>query len=168
MISETVTKEKSKNTLTRVLGLIGSLLIGLVAFIVTLICMDDEAETAYKVLTAIGVFVCATAFSTAVFYLVFAVLQKNRFYGIVAYFAAALGLVILLIVLAVKWYFVLLAAVFVFLIFWLVGIALYSNKVTLVADNEKPNFKTYEQRKAENEEEPEKEEPLPEIKSFKD
>lgn len=168
MTTETVTNEKSKNTLTRVIGLIGALFIGLVAFIITLLCMDDEAETAYKILTAIGVFVCAAAFSTAIFYLVFALLQKNRFYGIVAYFAAALGLIVLLIVLAVKWYFVLLAAVFVFLLFWLVGIALYSKKVTLVTDNEKPDFKTYEQRKAEKSEEPEKEEPLPEIKSFKD
>lgn len=168
MTTDSASKEKSKNTLTRVIGLIGALLIGVIAFVITLVCSDDT-ETGSKILLALGVFVCATAFANAICYLVFAILQKNRFYGIFSYFSAAIGLVFLLIVLAVEWYFVLLAAVLVFLLFWLVGIALYSNKLAIVADNEKPDFKTYEQRKAEKTEAAsDEEEVLPEIKSFKD
>lgn len=86
----------------------------------------------------------------------------------IAYFTAAIGLILLLILL-VAWYFVLFAAVIVFLLFWLVSTMLYSRKLTFVADNEKPDYKNYEQRKAEEAaRDPEKEEELPEIKSFKD
>ena len=127
-----------------------------------------DTEIGKRILVGIDAFFCGFFFSVAIFYLVFALVKKDRFSGIIAYFTAAIGLVLLLM-LFVEWYFVLLAAVFVFLLFWLISTALYSQKLTLVADNEKPDFKTYEQRKAEEAaKKPEKEEELPEIKSFKD
>lgn len=168
MSNDNIRNEKSMKTLTRIIGIIAALVVGLIAFIITFIA-NGEAKTATRVLTALGAFFCAFFFATAIFYLVFAFMQKNRFFGIISYFAASIGLVILLIVLSVKWYFVVLAAVFVFILFWLVSVALYSKKLTLVADNAKPDYKTYEQRKAEEAAKPaEPEEELPEIKSFKD
>lgn len=163
----TIEKTQGKNILVRVIGLIAGLVVGLVTFIVTYTNTQDK-ETAARILTAVDAFFCGFFFSLAIFYLVFAIIKKDRFSGVISYFTAAIGLVLLLILL-VKWYFVLLAAVFVFLLFWLVSTALYSQKLTVVADNEKPGFKTYEQRKEEEAfEEREKEEELPEIKSFKD
>lgn len=163
----TIEKTQAKNTLTRVIGLIIGLVVGLATFIITYLSTTDK-EIGKRILTGIDAFFCGFFFSVAIFYLVFAIIKKDRFSGVISYFTAAIGLVLLLILL-VKWYFVLLAAVFVFLLFWLVSTALYSQKLTVVADNEKPDFKTYEQRKAEEAaKEPEKEEELPEIKSFKD
>jgi len=167
MATENVQNAKSMKMLTRIIGLIAALVVGLITFIIVLFA--SKREGAALIFTAIGSFICGALFATALFYLVYAIWQKNRFSGIIAYFGAALGLVVLLILIEVKWYFVLLVAIFMFIIFWLVGIALYSKKLTLVADNEKPEFKTYEQRKAEEAAKPaEPEEELPEIKSFKD
>ena len=45
---------------------------------------------------------------------------------------------------------------------------LYRNKLVLVADNEKSDYKDYKTRQAEKEAEKECEEELPEIKAFKD
>ena len=162
-----VEKAKAMATRTRVMGLIIGLIAGVITFIVTFICTGDK-ETLPRVFTAIDTFFCGFCFSTAIFYLVFAIMKKDRFSGIIAYSTAAIGLILLLILL-VAWYFVLFAAVVVFLLFWLVSTMLYSQKVTFVADNEKPEYKNYEQRKAEEAARaPEPEEELPQIKSFKD
>lgn len=168
MATETsLEKTKAMATRTRVLGLIIGLVAGVITFIVTFVCTSDK-ETLPRVFTALDTFFCGFCFSTAIFYLIFAIAKKDRFSGVIAYFTVAIGLILLLILL-VAWYFVLFAAVVVFLLFWLVSTMLYSRKLTFVADNEKPDYKNYEQRKAEEAaREPEEEEELPQIKSFKD
>jgi len=163
---------KKISILTKVIGLIAALVVGIVTFIVTFVCASDK-ETGMRFLTALCALFVGGFFTIAIYFLVLAIMKRDRFSGVIAYAAAALGLVCLLMLL-VAWYFVLMAAVLAFLAFWMVSLALYSKKLTLVADNEKPGYKTYEQRKAEEaakaeeQAKTEEKEELPEIKSFKD
>lgn len=162
---------KKISVLTKVIGLIAALVVGIVTFIVTFVCASDK-ETGMRFLTALCALFVGGFFTIAIYFLVLALVKRDRFSGVIAYAGAALGLVCLLMLL-VAWYFVLMTAVLAFLAFWMVSLALYSKKLTLVADNEKPGYKTYEQRKAEEtakaeEAKTEEKEELPEIKSFKD
>ena len=67
----------------------------------------------------------------------------------------------------IKWWVALILAVITLPIPLLAILLLYSKKTVLVFDNEKSDYVDYKTRQSLNENAPEKEEELPEIKSFK-
>ena len=169
MSNDNVRNEKAKKLSERMIAIIASLSLGLLAVILSLIFIKNDSAFLY-ILVSLGVGACTFLYATVIAYLAFTFIHKNKSYALIAYIAASLATALLLIVLALAWYYILIVILFFLVLFWLLSITVYSKKLTLVFDNEKPDYKNYEQRKAEKqaEEANKKEEELPKIKSFKD
>lgn len=169
MSNDNLRNEKAKKLSERMIAFIASLSLGLLGAILAFIFIKNDSAILY-ILASLGVGACTFLYAMAIACLAFAFIHKNKSYSLIAYVAASLATVLLLIVLAIAWYYVLIVVMFLLVLFWLLSITVYSKKLTLVFDNEKPDYKNYEQRKAEKQAEQanEKEEELPEIKSFKD
>ncbi|MBE7089903.1 MAG: hypothetical protein E7362_03765 [Clostridiales bacterium] len=78
-------------------------------------------------------------------------------------------LYVLLYVLLPDWWIAVVVVVAVWAIYAILSVTLFGNKTEAIALNKSPEYKNYEQRKAEKEEAEanKEEEPLPELKSFK-
>ena len=103
--------------------------------------------------------------------LVLAFKKKSPWYMFLS--AGLIGLVALYVLLArvlSAWWIELVVTLAIFAIFAILSVTMFGNKTEDIALNKSPEYKNYEQRKAEKQaaEAEKEEEPLPEIKSFKD
>lgn len=169
MKKDQLREQKAKKLSARMIALISSIALALIATVLSLVLIKKD-DAFILVAASVGIGVCTFFYAVAAAYLTFCFIQKNKSYALIGYVCAVFATAFLLIVLSVQWYVVLIMILAAMVIFWLLSVTLFSEKLTLVTDNERPEYKNYEQRKAENEANNanEQEEELPEIKSFKD
>ena len=151
-----------------IISLIAALVVGLIALFVDYSISNIDSKP-LKILFSIGVGFTTTCFVIAISFIVISAIFKYSFGYLIATIVLLVGTLILFILCGMEpWIIVILMAglsLIAFLSFFLI----YRYKLVLVADNEKPDYKDYKTRLAEKEEnKPTEEQPLPEIKSFKD
>lgn len=101
-------------------------------------------------------------------YFFFAIFTKDLSGYVAGALSLTIGLVLLLaIVVKVKWYITLISAIVLFSVLAVLLFAIVTPKLTVYGKNEDPEYKNYKQRREEKAAEAQ-EEPLPEIKSFKE
>ena len=161
-----IQKQKNAKLTAMIATGILAIVLGIVAII---IAYSNSAyqEKPLKILFSLGVGITTNCFVCAVAFLIIALKFKYSIGYIFATVFALIALLVLFILVKMDaWIIVILMAglsLIAFLSFFLV----YRSKLVLVADNEKSGYKDYKTRQAEKKEE-EKQEELPEIKSFKD
>lgn len=157
-------KNKKQSVNLSLIGVIVAIVVGAAGAIITL-CSVKNAW-----LLALGVGFTSLFFAVGVYFAVFGAIKRSRGSIAVASCSLALAVVLLLMVLNVYWVAVIITAIALVAVASLGLFIIYSNKLTLVFDNEKEDFVDYKTRKKLKDEEESKkpEEELPEIKSFKD
>lgn len=169
MDNNSLQQSKANNLKIRLGSIIAALVLALIAFFVADATLKTDSE-GLRVLTAVCIGACTFFIATGIAFTVFTFLQKNNLFAVIAYASLALGILLLLSALQVKWYYILIVFIFFAVLFTLTSLTVYSRKLTFVADNEKPDYKTYAEKQKEKEEQTATQtaEELPEIKSFKD
>lgn len=141
-----------------------TILFGFVAFIV-LECMKNPP------FSPIGFGFTVFFMLFGVVYFFFSIFTKDLSGYVAGAIALTIGLVLLLaIIVEVKWYITVISAVVLFTILVVLLFAIVTPKLVVYGKNEDPEYKDYKQRREEAKAnaEPQEEEELPEIKSFKE
>ena len=171
-----VKKQKSNYILAVTIVLILAVIAGVTTTLVY--NGQTDGEGALHILRMIGAGIDAFFFTVAVGMALTGIILKKKFLFIVSMMSAYFGVIITLVLCSIVWWIVLITAIAVALIVLFSSMGVYRNNVALTYSNEDPQHQTYEQFKEErklqeevrayNEKEEQKEEELPEIKSFKD
>ena len=108
-------------------------------------------------------------FGFGVMTLVMAIKNKSTWYFFVSAILLAIAMLYVLIAYSVIWWVIIISVAVLLAVFAIVSVMVAGNMTEDIALNKSPDYKTFEQRKAEEKEkEKDKEEkPLPELKSFK-
>lgn len=162
-------KEKKTNRFTaNVAVIIVAVVFGVIATFIAHAQSILESG-AVKVLLSIGIGLTTSCFALALGYLVIGLVFNYKFAYVVASIGLFFGTLFLLVVCMVKFWAIIIIMVALALVLFLCFFLVYRKKLVLVADNEKPDYKDYKTRKAEEDlvKANQKEEELPEIKSFK-
>lgn len=157
-------KNKKQSVNLSLIGVIVAIVAGAAGAIITLCCVKNAG------LLVLGVGFTSLFFAVTIYFAVYGAIKRSRGSIAVAACSLALAVVLLLIVLKAHWVAVIITSLALVAIAVLGLFIIYSNKLTLVFDNEKDDFVDYKTRKKLKDEEESKkpEEELPEIKSFKD
>ena len=156
-----------KNAVIRAIFAILAVVGGVVAFFIAHALIKDE-KVALRVLKSLGIGTVVFLMVIGMSYSIFSVLYKRKVFAVISTACTWVSVIIILLVCSVKWWIVLIIAVAMFMVCALVLMGAYSDQLTVVPDNAKPDYKDYNAREAERAATPEQkqEEELPKIKSF--
>lgn len=105
-------------------------------------------------------------FGFGVMAFIMAILKKSAWFFFVSSILLGLAAIYVLIGFSVVWWACIISVIVLLAVFAILSVMIAGNMTESVALNNSPDYKTFEQRKAEEKEEKE-EKPLPELKSFK-
>ncbi len=156
-----------KNAVIRAILAMVAVVLGVVATLVSYSLLKDDND-AIKVLKGIGIGVVAFLITTGVGYSIFAVAFKRRVFAVVSTACTWLSVIIILLLCNVLWWITVIIALAMLIFCTLILLGAYSEQLTVIPDNAKPDYKDYKTREAEKKNNPEvkEKEELPEIKSF--
>lgn len=161
-------KEQKKARFTAtIISLMVAVIFGVIATFIAHSQTNIE-KNVLKILFSVGVGATTLFYAITLSFVVISIVFKYPLGYLFASGAFILGTLLLLILCKVSAWIIAIITVALILVAFLSFFLAYRNKLVLVADNEKPDYKDYKTRVQESANQPVKEEELPEIKSFKE
>ena len=166
---QNVKTAKVKLTNAIIISILTALIVSAIATVISASLIIHE--NSFIVALATVVIGVATACVTAgIAFLIVGSIYKSKFStaaSILLLYFTVLAVLVVCVIFFIKWWVALILAVITLPIPLLAILLLYGKSTVLVFDNEKSDYVDYKTRQSLNENAPEKEEELPEIKSFK-
>jgi ABC-type uncharacterized transport system permease subunit len=166
---QNVKSAKVKLTYAIVISLLAAILASAIATVISASLIKHENEV-FVALATVIIGIAAACITAGISFAVVGNVFKSKFTTACAilllYFTVVAALAVC-VIFFIKWWVALILAVIMLPVPLLAILLLYGNNTVLVFDNEKSDYVDYKTRQSLKENAPEKEEELPQLKSFK-